>query len=93
MAIVLYQLRILQAALFLILGMLIPPLLLAFAHHLTVFRVRRQFLAVIISPAPMLTFRLAANYLLGTIDRRQKGTPAVETAACLVQTYPSEITR
>jgi hypothetical protein len=70
--VVLQQFRVRLTALFLILGMLVPPLFLAFAHHLAIFRVRRQFLAVIIGPAPALTLRLAADHLLRAINGRQK---------------------
>jgi hypothetical protein len=66
----LYQLRVLLATLFLIVGMLIPPLLLAFAHDLAIHR--------IISAALTLTLRSAADHMLGTIDGRQKGTQAVK---------------
>jgi len=89
LAIVLYQFRVPLAALFLIVGMLIPPLLLAFAHDLAIHRIRRQFFAVIVSAALMLTLRPTTDHLLGTIDGRQKGTPAVETAACLAQAHSS----
>jgi len=49
------QRRILPTTLLLIIGMLVPPLLLAFAHDLPILRVGRQLLAVIIAPAPALT--------------------------------------
>jgi hypothetical protein len=43
--------------------------------------------------APVLALRLAADHLLGTIDRRQKGTLAVRTAARLAQAHSSGIAR
>jgi hypothetical protein len=73
--------------------MLVPPLLLAFAYDLAILRVSRQFLAVIIGAAPALALRLAADHLLGTINRRQKGTLAVRTAARLAQAHSSGIAR
>jgi hypothetical protein len=85
LAITLHQFRVLLAALFLIMGMLAPPLLLAVAHDLAIFRVSRQFLAVIISAAPALTLRLAADHLLRAINGRQKRTLAVRTTAELAQ--------
>src|ERR1700758_4369054 len=81
------------ATLFLILGMLVPPLLLAVAHDLAIYRVSRQFLAVIIGAAPALALRLAADHLLGAINRRQKETLAVRTAARLAQAHSSGIVR
>jgi hypothetical protein len=92
-AVVLHPLRIRLSALFLILGMLVPPLLLTVAYDLAILRVSRQFLAVIIGAAPALALRPAADHLLGTISRRQKGTLAVKTAARLAQAHPSGIAR
>jgi|SRR5215469_7286386 len=91
--VVLHQFRVRPATLFLILGMLVPPLLLAFPHHLAIFRIGRQFLAVIISSPPLLALRLATDFLLGTINGGQKGTLAVRTAARLAQTHSSGIAR
>ena len=85
LAITLHQFRVLLAALFLIMGMFVPPLLLAVAHDLAIFRVSRQFLAVIIGAAPALTLRLAADHLLRAINGRQKRTLAVRTTAELAQ--------
>jgi len=68
LVITLHQFRVLLAALFLIMGMLAPPLLLAVAHDLAIFRVSRQFLAVIIGAAPALTLRLASDHLLRAIN-------------------------
>jgi hypothetical protein len=93
LAVVLHQFWVRLATLFLILGMLVPPLHLAVAHDLAIFRVSRQFLAVIIGAAPALALRLAADRLLGTIDGGQKGTLAVRTAARLAQAHSSEIAR
>ena len=53
--VVLYQFGVRLAAMFLILRMLVPPLLLTFPHDLAIFRIHRQFLAVIISTAPFLS--------------------------------------
>ena len=55
LTVVLHQFRVLLAALFLIIGMLVPPLLLAFQHDLVILGVRREFLAVIIGAALALT--------------------------------------
>jgi len=55
LAVVLHHFRIRPPALLLILGMLVPPLLLAFAYDLAILRVSRQFLAVIIGAAPVGT--------------------------------------
>jgi hypothetical protein len=87
------QLRILLTALFLVAGMLVPPLLLAVADDLAILRVGRQLLAVILSPASALALRLTADHLLGTINRRQKNTLAVGTTAGLAQTDSSGIMR
>jgi hypothetical protein len=91
--VVLHQFRVRLATLFLVCGMLLPPLLLAFADDLAIFRVRHQFFAVIIGAALALTLRLAADHLLGTINRRAKGTLAVGTTVRLAQAYSSEIAR
>jgi hypothetical protein len=85
LAVVLYGLRVRFSVLLLIIGMLIPPLLLAFAHDLAIRRVRRKLLTVIIAPAPALTLWLAAHPLLATIHRRRKRTLAVRTTVSLVQ--------
>src|SRR5262249_38609918 len=89
----LHHFRVSLATLFLILGMFVPPLLLALAHDLAILRVNRQFVAVIIAATPTLTLRLAADHLLGTINRRQKRTLTVRTAARRAQTRLSEIAR
>jgi hypothetical protein len=91
LTVVLYLLWVRSAVLLLIIGMLVPPLLLAFAHDLAILRVRCKLLTVIIAPAPALTLWLAADPLLGTIYRRYKRTPAVRTTASLVQADSSEI--
>jgi hypothetical protein len=57
------------AVLFLVVGMFVPPLLLAVAHHLEIFRVCRQLLPVIIAAAPTLALPLTADTLLRTINR------------------------
>ena len=72
LTVVLHQLRILSAVLFQVIAMFIPPLLLAFAHHLAIHGVDRKLLAVIIGPALTLTLRLTADLLLGTVNRGQK---------------------
>ena len=66
------SLRVRSAVLLLIIGMLVPPLLLAFARHLVIFRASRQLLAEIIGTAPALALRLTADSLLGTINGREK---------------------
>jgi len=94
--VVLHHFRVRLATLFLILRMFVPPLLLAFTHDLAIFRISRQFLAVIICATPALALWLAADLLLGTINRknrRQKGTLAVKTAARLAQAHSSGIAR
>jgi hypothetical protein len=91
LTVVFNQRRILLTTLLLIIGMLVPPLLLAFAHDLAILGVGRQLLAVIIALAPALTLWLTADPLLGTIYRRYKRTLAVRTAAGLVQADSSEL--
>jgi hypothetical protein len=83
--------RVLLAVLFLVVRMFVPPLLLAFAHDLAIHRVRLQLFAVIVSSSLALTGRLAADNLLGSVDRRDKDTLTVRTAAGLAQTDSSEL--
>jgi hypothetical protein len=85
------QVRVPLAALFLVAGMLVPPLLLAVADNLAILRIRTKFLPVIFGAAPTLTLRLTADDLLGTICRRQKNTLAVGTTAGLAQADSSGI--
>jgi hypothetical protein len=66
------QLRVLLAALFLIVGMLVPPLLLAVANHLAILRVGSELLPVVIRSASALARGLTTDGLLRTINRRQK---------------------
>jgi hypothetical protein len=68
LAVVFQHLRVLLAVLFLVVGMFVPPLLLAVAHHLEILRVYRQLLAVIIAAAPTLALRPTAHALLRTIS-------------------------
>jgi hypothetical protein len=91
LTIALDQQRILPTALSLIIRMFVPPLLLAVADNLAVLRVVPKLLPVIVGPAPALTLRLAADELLRTVNRKQKGTLAVGTAAALVHIDSSEI--
>jgi hypothetical protein len=69
-AVVFHLLRVLVAVLFLILGVLLPPLLLAFPHALAIYRICG--FAVIIRPPLPLTTRLTADGLLGTIGGGEK---------------------
>jgi len=85
------QFRVLLAALFLVVGMLVPPLLLAVANDLAILRVRRQLPPVIIAAAPTLALWPTAYALLRTINRGQKRTLAVTTTAGLAQTGSSGI--
>jgi hypothetical protein len=62
------QLRILLAVLFLIVGMFVPPLLLAVAHDLEILRVG-HLPPVIIAAPPTLALRPTARALLRTINR------------------------
>src|SRR5215471_20545085 len=66
------------------------PLLLAIQHNLVILGVIRNFLAVIIGAPPTLALGLTADFLLGTIQRRQKRSLAVSTTARLAQTGSSE---
>ena len=72
LAVPLYCLGVILPVLFLIAGMLLPPLLLTFPRPLAILGVRRQLLAVIIRATSTLTIRLTANPLLGTVSGKQK---------------------
>jgi hypothetical protein len=85
------QLRVLLAVLFLVVGMFVPPLLLAVVDDLAILRVGRQLLPVIIAAAPTLARRPTAYALLRTINRGQKRTLAVRTTAGLAQANSSGI--
>jgi hypothetical protein len=85
LTVVFHLLRALLPVVFLILRVLLPPLLLAFPYALAINRICGQLLAVIILPPLLLTRRLAAYGLLGTIDGRQKGILTVGTATSCVQ--------
>jgi hypothetical protein len=63
--------------------MFVPPLLLAIANDLAILRICLEFPSVIVSAAPSLALRSAADGLLWTIGRTQKSTLTVETAAVL----------
>jgi hypothetical protein len=78
-------------ALFLVAGMFVPPLLLALADDLAIHRVACQLLPMIISPAPALALRPAADHLLRTVSGRQKETMAMGTTAWRAQTNSSEL--
>jgi len=93
LTIALEQFRVLLAALFLVVGMLVPPLLLAVADHLAILRVRPKFLPVIIGPAPALALWLTADDLLWAVNGRQKRTLAVSTTAGVAQADSSGIMR
>src|SRR5262249_53689205 len=75
-------------ALLLIVGVFVPPLLLAIAHHLTILGIPRQLLATRIRPT--LTIRQSANPLLGTVPRRQKQALAVKTTTGLAPVGSSD---
>jgi hypothetical protein len=53
---------------FLVVGMFVPPLLLAVAHHLEILWICCQLLPVIIAAAPTLALRPTADALLRTIS-------------------------
>jgi len=84
LAVPLYQFRVRLPTLFLVIGVFVPPLLLAIAHHLAILDIRRQLLAARIRAALALTIRPTANSLLGTVPRREKEALAVKTTAGLV---------
>jgi len=68
LTIALDQLRVLLAVLFLVVGMFVPPLLLAVAYHLEILWICCQLLPVIIAAAPTLALRPTAHALLRTIS-------------------------
>jgi hypothetical protein len=84
-----YQFRIGLAALLVVIRMPATPLLLAIQHNLVVFRVARNFFPMIIGAPPTLTLGLTADFLLRTIQGRQKPSLAVRTTARLAQTGSS----
>src|SRR5215471_2819939 len=88
-AVVLDQVGIGSAALLLVVRMPGTPLLLALQHNLVILQVIRNFLAVIIGATSMLALRLTADFLLRTIQGRQKRSLAVRTTARLAQTGSS----
>jgi len=90
LAIALDQHRILLAVLFLVMRMFVPPLLLAIANDLAVFRIYFELPSVIVSAAPTLALRLAADGLLWTVGRTLKSALAVDTAAVLGHVDSSE---
>jgi hypothetical protein len=61
-------LRVLAATLFLVVGMFVSPLLLAFQRDLVILGIRRQFMAVTIAAALTLALRPTAHALLKTIN-------------------------
>jgi hypothetical protein len=71
--------------------MFVPPLFLAFANDHTIFRIRFELPSVIVRATPALALRSAADGLLWTVERTQKNTLAVETAAVLGHVDSSEI--
>jgi hypothetical protein len=71
--------------------MFVPPLLLAIANDLAIFRIYFELPSVIVSAALALAFRSAADGLLWTVGRTQKTALAVETAAVLGHVDSSEI--
>jgi hypothetical protein len=75
------QLWILLAVLFLVVGMFIPPLLLAIADDLEVLGVCCQLLAVIIATPLPLTLRPTAHALLWPINGGLKRILTVRTTA------------
>jgi len=70
--------------------MFVPPLLLAIANNLAIFRIYFELPSVIVSAAPTLALRSAADGLLWTVGRTQKTTLAVDTAAVLGHVDSSE---
>jgi hypothetical protein len=83
--------RMLRAVVRKIVGMSLAPLLLAVVSDLTIFRICLELASVIVSAAPALALRSAADGLLWTVGRTQKTTLAVETAAVLGHDDSSEI--
>jgi hypothetical protein len=55
------------AVLFLVVGMFVPPLLLAVEHHLEILWICRELFAVMIAAALTLALRSTADALLRTI--------------------------
>ena len=90
LAIALDQQGILLAVLFLVMRMFVPPLLLAIANDLAIFRIYFELPSVIVSAAPALALRLAADGLLWTVGRTLKSALAVDTAAVLGHVDSSE---
>jgi hypothetical protein len=90
LAIALDQHGILLAALFLVMRMFVPPLLLAIANDLAIFRICFELPSVIVSAAPTLALRSAADGLLWTVERTLKSALAVDTAAVLGHVDSSE---
>ena len=70
--------------------MFVPPLLLAIANDLAIFRIYFELPSVIVSAAPALALRLAADGLLWTVGRTLKSALAVDTAAVLGHVDSSE---
>jgi hypothetical protein len=89
--VLLHQPRVRFPPLLLVVGVFVPPLLPAIAHHLAILEIRRQLLAARIRAALALTIRPTANSLLETVPRRQKQASAVKTAAGLVHVGSSGI--
>jgi len=81
--------RVSLSALLLVVRMFVPPLLLAFANHLAIHDIGHQLLAVVVGSSLALTGRLATDDLLGSVDRRDKETLTVRTAAGQAQTDSS----
>jgi hypothetical protein len=71
--------------------MFVPPLLLALANDLAILRIYFELPSVIVSAAPALALRSAADGLLWTVGRTQKTTLAVETEAVLGHVDSSKI--
>src|SRR5215475_4364936 len=85
----LYQFRIGLAALLVVVRMPGTPLLLAIQHNLVILGVIRNFLTVIFGAPPTLALGFTADFLLGTIQGRQKRSLTVRTTARLAQTGSS----
>jgi hypothetical protein len=90
LAIALDQHWILLPVLFLVMRMFVPPLLLAIANDLAIFRIYFELPSVIVSAATALAFRSAADGLLWTVGRTLKSALAVDTAAVLGHVDSSE---
>lgn len=79
------------AALFLVVRMFLPPLLLAVTDDLAIQGIGRLLLAMIISPPLALALGLAADHLLRSIDGRDEETLTVRTGTGRAQADSSAL--